>query len=121
MIWFLRIAFGFVILCMLAVTGWASSVCALWSVPHDVLAHPWFIATLFDCYFGFLTFYTWLAYKETSPAARFFWLIAILLLGNLAMASYVLSVVCRLPPDAPMTAVLLRREKNNSNARTARS
>jgi hypothetical protein len=108
MIWFLRIAFSFVIVCMLAVTGWASLQGAMWKMPRELVVHPWFIATLFDCYFGFLTFYAWLAYKETSLVARFLWLVAILLLGNIAMASYVLSVVFRLPADATMPAVLLR-------------
>ena len=110
MIWFLRIAFSFVIICMLVVTGWAGSQGALWKMPQELVVHPWFIATLFDCYFGFLTFYAWLAYKETSWTARVLWLVAILLLGNIAMASYVLSVVFRLPADAPMSAVLLRRQ-----------
>jgi len=36
------------------------------------------------------------------------WLIAILLLGNIAMAGYLLSVVWRLPADAPIARVLLR-------------
>jgi hypothetical protein len=40
--------------------------------------------------------------------ARLLWLIAILLLGNIAMASYVLLIVWRLPPDAPVSRVLLR-------------
>ncbi len=109
MIWFLRIAFSGVVLCMLVVTGWASSQTALWHTPHEVVAHPWFIATLFDCYFGFLTFYIWLTYKETSVLARGLWLVAILLLGNMAMASYVLWLVWRLPANAPMEAILLRR------------
>ena len=111
MIWFLRIAFSLVIVAMLSVTSWASSQGALWKMPHELVAHPWFIATLFDCYFGFLTFYTWLAYKETGWIARIVWFIAILLLGNIAMASYVLSVVFRLPADAPVEAVLLRHRK----------
>ena len=109
MIWFLRIAFSVVVICMLCVTSWASCQVALWHTPRAVVGHPWFIATLFDCYFGFLTFYLWLAYKERSLAARVLWLVAILCLGNIAMASYVLSLVFRLPPDAPFEAVLLRR------------
>ena len=110
MIWFLRIAFSLVVVSMLCVTSWASSQCALWKMPHELVAHPWFIATMFDCYFGFLTFYVWLAYRERSLAARVLWLVAILLLGNIAMASYVLSVVFRLPADAPIEAVLIRRK-----------
>ena len=108
MIWFLRIAFSVVLVIMLGVTSWASAQLPLWETPRAVVMHPWFIATLFDTYFGFLTFFVWLAYRETSLLARLLWLIAILLLGNIAMASYVLLVVWRLPPNAPVSRVLLR-------------
>jgi hypothetical protein len=40
------------------------------SVTLDPTMGPWFIATLFDCYFGFLTFYAWLFYKETGWFSR---------------------------------------------------
>ena len=110
MIWFLRIAFIVVLISMFAVTGWASSVVALWKTPRAVATHPWFIATLFDTYFAFLTFYAWVAYKETSIVARFVWLIAILLLGNIAMAIYMLNQLFRLPVNATMEQLLLRKK-----------
>jgi predicted permease len=108
MIWFLRIAFIIVLIAMFAVTGWASSVVALWNTPRAVATHPWFIATLFDTYFAFLTFYAWVAYKETSNVARVVWLLAILLLGNIAMATYMLIRLFRLPANATMEQLLLR-------------
>ena len=109
MIWFLRVFFSVVLIAMLGVTTWASSVVALWETPRAVATHPWFIATLFDTYFAFLTFYCWVAYKETSNIARVLWLLAILLLGNLAMAVYMLRVLLRVPADADMKAILLRQ------------
>ncbi len=105
----LRIFFAIVLASMLAVTGWAGSQCALWKVPREVATHPWFIATLFDAYWGFLTFYCWVVFKETSWAARLLWLLAILLLGNIAMAAYALIQLWRLPSDATMEDLLLRR------------
>lgn len=108
MIRLLRVAFSLVLLTMLAVTGWASGQGALWKMPHEVVAHPWFIATLFDTYFAFLTFYAWVAYKETTLAARLLWLIAILTLGNIAMAAYMLMQLFRVPADAPFFEVLRR-------------
>ncbi len=93
---------------MLCVTSWASLQGALWKTPQAVVTHPWFIATLFDCYFGFLTFYAWLFYKETGWLSRIGWLVAILLLGNIAMSSYLLIILCRLPANARITQVLLR-------------
>src|SRR5580698_2235624 len=104
MIWFLRIAFAGVLVTMLCVTGWASLQCALWKTPQAVVAHPWFIATLFDTYFAFLTFYAWVAYKETCWVARIGWL-----LGNIAMGSYMLVTLFRLPAEAKIEQVLLRR------------
>lgn len=106
----LRLAAGFVLIAMLAVTTWASSEIALWKTPREVLTHPWFIATLFDTYFAFLTFYVWLAYKETSNLARVLWFLAILLLGNIAMAIYLLRELFRLPANATMEDLLLRRK-----------
>jgi hypothetical protein len=111
MIWPLRIAFIFVLVTMLCATSWASWHCPLWQTPQSVVGHPWFIATLFDCYFGFLTFYAWVFYKQPTWPARIGWLLAILLLGNIAMSSYMLITLFRLPPDAPISQVLLREKK----------
>jgi hypothetical protein len=110
MIVFLRCAFLLVLVTMLGVTGWASTQVPLWQTPQAVVLHPWFVATLFDTYFGFLTFFAWLAYRETSAAARAIWLVAILALGNIAMSFYMLRLLWRLPPGASMAQVLLRPE-----------
>ena len=110
MILFLRVAFVIVLISMFAVTGWASTEVALWKTPRAVATHPWFVATLFDCYFGFLTFYVWVAYKETTALARIGWLLGILLLGNIAMAIYMLVQLFRLPLTASMEDLLLRRK-----------
>ena len=108
MIWFLRIFFILVLAAMLCVTTWASNLVAIWAIPDSVKSDPWFIATLFDAYFGFLTFYIWVAYKETSAIGRAAWLLGILLLGNIAMASYMLWQLFRLPSNARLEALLLR-------------
>ena len=110
MIWLLRIAFSAVLITMLCVTSWAGAHVPLWQTPREVVLHPWFIATLFDCYFGFLTFYLWLAYRETGWAARMLWLIGILALGNIAMSAYMLIQLWRLPPEATIGQLLLRRD-----------
>ena len=111
MIWVLRITFLLILTAMLTVTVWASMDTAIWEIPASVASHPWFVASLFDAYFGFLTFFAWVAYRETSWPPRAGWLIAILLLGNMAMAVYVLIILFRLPADAPMKRVLLREEE----------
>jgi hypothetical protein len=108
MIWFLRIAFLVVLITMLAVNGWAFSILPVWETPRSVVLHPWFVATLFDTYFAFTTFWLWLAYRETSWVARIIWLLGIYALGNIVMASYMLWIVWRLPANADVRQVLLR-------------
>ena len=66
------------------------------------------MATLFDAYFGFVTFYAWVFYKETSWLARIVWFVAIMGLGNIAMSSYVLIQLFRLRPEQPASDILLR-------------
>ncbi len=109
MIWFLRCFFIVVLLSMLAVTSWASMHCSLWEIPGSVGGHPWFIATLFDTYWAFLTFYCWVAYKEQTWIARVGWLLGILLLGNIVMAAYMLIQLFRLPADGRIEDILLRK------------
>ena len=109
MIPLLRVFFAIVLVSMLAVTSWASTQCPLWALPGEVGAHPWFIATLFDAYWGFLTFYCWVVYKEASWTARIAWLVGILLLGNIAIAVYMLIQLFRVTADAKVEDVLLRR------------
>jgi hypothetical protein len=108
MIVILRVFFIVVLLSMLAVTIWAQSRVPLWEIPGEVGGHPWFIATLFDTYWAFFTFYCWVFYRETSALARFLLLIGIILLGNILMAIYMLILLFRLPADADARRILLR-------------
>ena len=110
MIWSLRIFFALVLATMLAVTTWASLRESILTIPAAVTGDPWFVATLADAYFGFLTFYVWVAYKERSTVARLAWLVAILVLGNIAMSAYALLQLGRAPAGAPLRDVLLRKE-----------
>lgn len=117
MIWLLRIFFIGVLVAMFAVTGWASSVVALWKMPREVATHPWFIATLFDTYFAFLAFWLWLAWREHTWTARIAWLVGILLLGNIAMAAYMLLLLFRLPADASLDLIFRKRIGSNPSPR----
>jgi hypothetical protein len=107
----LRLLFGFILLSMIVVTSWASLRQPVWQWGGLTRApdNAWTIATLFDAYYGFITFYVWLAYKEPRWPARIGWLIAILLLGNMAMSAYLLVQLRQLPADAPMARLLTTR------------
>lgn len=109
MIQILRFIFLGFLAAILGTTIWAGSVVALWDTPREVATHPWFIATLVDTYLAFFTFWLWVAYKETGWISRLAWLVAIILLGNIAMAIYVLIKLFRLPADAPLEKLLLRQ------------
>jgi len=105
----------FLILLFLAVIAAMLYVTTIASLDRNVLQggvglwpDPWFIATLADAYFGFLTFYVWVAYKETRWGARVGWFVAIMLLGNFAMAAYVLIQLFRMKPGDPWSRLLLR-------------
>jgi len=79
-----------ILVAMLAVTTYASMDRSILQVGPPLTTDPWFHATLADCYFGFLTFYLWVAYKERSIAARLGWFLLIMALGNIAMSIYML-------------------------------
>ena len=107
----LRFLFATILITMIGVTTWASVRQPMWQWGGLTQApdNGWTIATLFDAYFGFVTFYVWLAYKERRWAPRIGWLIAILLLGNMAMSAYVLLQLRRLPKEESMATLLTAR------------
>jgi len=109
MLWFLRALFLVVIVTMLMVTGWASGQCALFAIPREVATHPWFLATLLDAYWAFVTFFVWVAWKEQSLAARLLWFVAIILWGNLAMALYMLIELFRIQRSGQIGEVFATR------------
>ena len=104
----LQIFFGLILISMLIVTTWASSYESVFAGGAKILAEPWGIATLFDTYFAFLTFYVWVFYKEKTWLAKSVWLIAILALGNIAMAIYVLRELSRISSQDKFEKVLLK-------------
>jgi hypothetical protein len=102
MIILLRLLFFIIIVSMLGVTSWASLQQSLGDFARSAtFRDPWVIATLFDAYWAFISFYVWVAWKEQSLAARVLWFVAILLLGNLAMAAYMLRELFAVSARAP--------------------
>jgi len=104
----LQLLFGAIFLWMTVLTIRTSLAVSLWSAWDSFAANPWAVATLYDAYFGFITFWLWVAYKESTLGSRLLWLVLILGLGNIAMSLYVLIQLFRLKPDQSVE-VLLRR------------
>jgi Protein of unknown function (DUF1475) len=109
----LKILFSCILLTLLIYTVWASSRQPVlqWGGLTSGPDRYWTIATLMDAYFGFLTFYVWVFFKEARVLPRIAWFIAIMLLGNMAMSAYVLAQLLRLRPDQEASAMLSTRNR----------
>jgi Protein of unknown function (DUF1475)/XK-related protein len=92
----LQIVFGLILITMLVVTTWASLEESVFTAFARAIHDKWFAATLFDTYFGFLTFFLWVSYKEFTTTKKMIWFIAIMVLGNIAMSAYILLELRRL-------------------------
>jgi hypothetical protein len=107
----LQLLFGFILVSLTAYNAW---VCTQQSVfawgglttPPDNL---WTIAAFIDAYYGFITFYVWVLWKESRAGPRVAWFAAIMLLGNIAMSAYLLRQLARLAPSDPMSTLLSAR------------
>ncbi len=105
---FLILLFSAVLAAMLAITTVASLDRGVLTAAAELWPDPWFKATLLDAYFGFLTVYVWIAYRERSWSARALWFALLMGLGNIAIAVYVLRALVRLGPGEPLERLLLR-------------
>jgi hypothetical protein len=105
----LQLLFVAILVAMIAVTTWASLKVSLWGAWPDYVENPWAIATLFDAYFGFVTFYVWVAWRERAVVSRVAWFVLIMCLGNIAMAIYVLLQLSALGVDQPASSILGRK------------
>lgn len=72
-------------------------------------ASPWSMATLYDAYFGFITFFCWLAWREPSLGRKIVWFVLLMALGNIAMSAYVLLQLFGLTEEQGV-AVLFQRK-----------
>ncbi len=75
-----------------------------------VCSEPWGLATMFDAYFGFLAFWLYVAWRERSAWARAAWFVALMLLGNFAIAGYALACLYAAPADADLGQVFFTRK-----------
>ncbi|MYF77920.1 MAG: DUF1475 domain-containing protein [Acidobacteria bacterium] len=109
----LKIVSWAILLGMVGLTVVAITEQGLFEAGAQLWPDAWFRATLADAYFGFLIAYCWIVYKEASPVRRALWFVAVMSLGTIAVSTYLLIQLYRLPPESSVEALLLR-------ARTAR-
>lgn len=104
----LVIFFSLMLVSIIAVTSWASLEQNVMLGFEYLFESRWGIATLFDTYFGFLTIYLWIAYKEVTWAKRLLWLVLVLALGSIAFSIYILNQI-RLLKGGPIENLLIRK------------
>ena len=80
----------------------APGVRGVFTAGAELWPDPWFKATLADAYFGFLTVYLWIAYKEPGLGRRILWLVLLLALGNIAIAAYIMRQTFKVQPGDPV-------------------
>ena len=107
----LKFLFGAIFVWMIAMTLHVQAHKSILLSPSEFSwqGSPWAVATLFDAYLGFLTFFVWVCFKERSLWSKCLWFVFIMALGNIAMSGYVLLQLFKLRPDEPASAVLTRR------------
>lgn len=100
--------FTLILISMLIVTTWASLHENVILGGAKIIREPWGIATLFDTYFGFLTFYIWVAYKESKWFLKLIWFILVVFLGNIAMSVYVLMQIYKIKNNFTIERLLTK-------------
>ncbi|MEY4799221.1 MAG: hypothetical protein RI978_1522 [Verrucomicrobiota bacterium] len=75
-----------------------------------VCSEPWGLATMFDAYFGFLAFWLYVAWREQTVASRFGWFVALMLLGNFAIAAYALICLFKAKGETDLGKVFFTRK-----------
>lgn len=108
MIAVLKVFYTLVLAVMTVVTVRATLDRGVMEALHALTPDLWFQATLCDTYFAFLTIWFWMAYKERTWAGRFAWFAAVMVLGNFAIAAYVLIQLFRLKPGDSLENILRR-------------
>jgi hypothetical protein len=106
--------FSVILAAMLWQTATASMAQALWAIPDQVTQNPWFVATLYDAYCGFITIFVWIAFREKAFSIKVFWFILLMLLGNIAISAYCLLVLLKAKPEAHWKTWLMGPEEENN-------
>jgi len=104
---FLKSLFALIFLFMVVMTIRTSLQVPIWQASFT--GNPWAWATLYDAYFGFLTFFCWVAWRERSLISKIIWFILIMLLGNIAMSFYVLLQLFALKPEDSVSALFRQK------------
>jgi len=104
---FLKCLFGFIFLFMVVMTVRTSVQVPIWQASFT--GNVWAWATLYDAYFGFITFFCWVAWREKALGLKVLWFVLIMALGNIAMSLYVLLQLFALRPEELVGALFQKK------------
>ena len=107
----LRIILSLILLSMVALTLVAFQESSLTKAGSELWKNAWFRLTLADAYFGFLIVYLWVAYKERTRWAKIAWFVLFMVLGNMAIAAYILVQLFGVREGDFATSLLLRADE----------
>jgi len=105
----LKTLFTLIIFAMLSTIIIATTNQNIFEAVGNMWPNWWFKATLADAYFGFITFFVWVAYKELLLWRKLLWFALIMLLGNLAISAYMLLELYKLQGNDTFATLLTRR------------
>jgi len=91
------LAVGFMI--MAGAIGYALIAGEFFEEAGVLLDLPWFHLSMIDLYVGFLLFGGWILFRERSRPVAIMWIVALLLLGNLASCFYAMLAAVRAQGD----------------------
>ena len=106
---FLKILYTAIFVVMVYVSVVASLDKDIIQAIKGLWPHLWVRATLCDTYFAFLTIFLWVAYKERSLFSKALWFLLIMILGNIAIASYMLIQLFRLKAGESFKDLLVKQ------------
>ena len=101
--------FALIIVGMLSIIITASIDQNILEAVGNLWPNWWFRATLADAYFGFLTFFVWVAYKELHLWRKLVWFASFMLMGNLAISAYMLLELYKVQAGDTIETLLTRR------------
>lgn len=78
---------------------------------REVAAMPWGLATLFDAYFAFVSFFLYILWRERSTVAKVIWFVLLMGLGNFAIVFYGLGCLWAAKDEDDMGAVFFTRKQ----------
>lgn len=73
----MKLFFSLMLISIIVVSAWASLDQNVFEGFHYLVQNRWGIATFFDTYFGFLTIYLWIAYKEKNFTSKLLWFVLV--------------------------------------------